>query len=53
MVVIMLTCSGVPDGGTFESKHSSSEMILRRVQGGNNFVVILFERNALWVSLFF
>ena len=53
MVVIMLTCSGVPDGGTFESKHSYNEMVLRRVEGGNNFAVIPFERNALRVSLIF
>ena len=37
IVVIMLTCSEVPSGGTFASKHSSNEIILRRFQGGNNF----------------
>ena len=40
-------------GGTFASKHSCNEIVLRRVQGGSNFVVIPFERNALGVSMFF
>ena len=53
VVVNMLTCSEVPGGGTFASKLSSNKIILRRFQGGNNFVVIPFERNALPVSLFF
>ena len=53
IVVNMLTYSGVPGGGTFASTHSSNEIVLRRVQGGNNFVVIPFERNALRVNLFF
>ena len=53
VVVNMLTCSEVPGGCTFASKLSSDEMILRRFQGGNNFAVILLERHALRVNLFF
>ena len=46
IVVNMLTCSEVPGGGTFVSKHNSFNIILKRVQGGDHFVVIPFERNA-------
>ena len=52
IVVNMLTCSEVPSGGTFESKHSSNDIVLKRVQVGNSFVVIPFERNALRVNHF-
>ena len=41
IVVNMLPCSGVPGGGTFASKHSCNEILLRRVQGENSFVVIV------------
>ena len=37
IVVNMLTCLEVSDGGTFASQHSSDENISRRVHGGNNF----------------
>jgi len=52
IVVIMLTCSEVPSGGIFASKHSSNNIVLKRVQVGNSFVVIPFERNALRVNHF-
>ena len=45
IVVNMLLCSGVPGGGTFASKHSCNELVLRRVQGENNFVVTPFHQN--------
>ena len=45
IVVNMLSCSGVPSGGTFASKHGCNEIVLRRVQGENNFVVTPFHQN--------
>ena len=45
IVVNMLSCSGVPGGGTFQSKRSCNEIALRRVQGENNFVVTPFHQN--------
>ena len=45
IVVNMLSCSGLPGGGTFQSKHSCNEIALRRVQGENNFVVTPFHQN--------
>ena len=53
IVVNMLPCSGVPGGCTFASKHSCNEIVLRRLQGESDFVVIPFERNALRVNIFF
>ena len=52
LIVIVLKCSEVPGGGTYASKHSSNDIVPRRVQVGVNFVVIPFERSALRVNHF-